>query len=218
MESGTYQHVTKYYIHRDIPPKIQPPHPSRVLSWDTKDLPPRSLPTTTPQQAPNRRTCPASPSRSTASTVNDDEGREAALRGRIFTPPGSPTKSPSSRQPTATTFRARPGTNQQPFVLEGLRSSMTQLRVSSPTPSDRAAREPRALTNEMKHVLTFLFPFSEDDFSSLDAILGSPEWHGQVKQVLAESGMTREEAHLFGDWMLGTLPVFEWERVTGSRG
>lgn len=186
LEDGTYQPPSEYYIHPNIPPKdrrFKPVHPSRVMSWDAP-IPPPDVVTPTPSAS----IVESSPTLPTSSF--------------------SPSKARSSQAASP-----EPAPEWQSFVLGGLHVSLSRLSMSAAEGSEGSSSslaEARELTNEMKHILSFVFSFTNDDFHKLDRLLSVPSHHYMLKRILVASGLTIEAAEVFGDWMLGKLPTVNW--------
>lgn len=58
-----------------------------------------------------------------------------------------------------------------------------------------------------------MFRLTKRDFANIDALLAVPGRHANLKSILLRSGMSDEEADVIGSWILGDLPVFDWENL-----
>lgn len=216
-EEGSYHHPCRYYVHPDIPPKKgKVLDPAVLKTWSSETSPqPSSVsfaPSTLPSSSHGSTLVASTNSSSTTAPLRRET---SAARSAIHTPIPPPSSSPARSRGGIPSNRTSPRTNVgpdwQPFVLEGL----SNLRVAAdPLPAfERSERSAKSLTNDMKHVLRLMFRLTKRDFANIDALLAVPGRHANLKSILLRSGMSDEEADVIGSWILGDLPVFDWENL-----
>lgn len=205
-EEGQYDHPDRYYINTSIPKKrFDPALPENVIPWDT-DL----------MMLAVQESMDATHITEPATTQHEDPPAPAPA-------PYSTTSLESSGcKPPPTYSTATPATHTNVGFSEGAAvssqtSSLAQDNIPNPSSSglpsisaSSSTGQLLAVDNRMKHILNYFFGFGADEIDSVDAILAVPRYHYRLYPTLTRAGMDDNEAILFCDCLLGTLPEFDW--------
>lgn len=216
-DQGTYVHPTAYYIHPDIPKKrFDPVDPSNVLAWDT-DLMALAI-----KESVSSTTPTPSGAQNTSASASVASSAAAPQASPPINPPPPPSHAISTPQSSARVIgKGRSAT------LVVVQEAMSRVSIEHPPASSTSpaanARDAsvstqaasthgvtRALGNDMKHVLHFFYGYGHTEFEKIDDILGIPKLHHKLFPMLLKAGMKNQEAELFCDWLLGTLPEDVW--------